>query len=303
MNGKEYKLSFKNQLRAMSSLTVYRTGRQQCAPNESRGQEVRQFYLIHLVIKGRGTFILNKHPYPVETGDAFLIYPNMPVNYIADENDPWEFWWVGFNGTDAGFLLEATNFSIKNPVIRMSDPDKFRSLLSDIYTVRGNLPHQTIRMSAKLYDLLAFLIQENEDILRQKQGRESAQFQRACDYIAKNYGNFITVDDVSNELGVCRSRLYRIFMQQISISPKKYITEFRIRRASIMLTNTDKPIKEISFLVGYKDQMHFLTVFKSIMGSTPTEFRNSALSKKESGTGSIPSPNSEPYRDIWKKQD
>ena len=123
MNEKEYKLSFKNQLRTMASLTVYRTGRQQCAPLESRGQEIRVFYLIHLVIKGRGTFILNNRSYPVETGDAFLIYPNMPINYIADEKNPWEFWWVGFNGTDAGFLLDATRFSVKNPVITLSDPE------------------------------------------------------------------------------------------------------------------------------------------------------------------------------------
>lgn len=303
MNRKEYKLSFKNQLRAMSSLTVYRTGRQQCAPNESRGQEIRFFYLIHLVIKGKGTFILNNRQYPVETGDAFLIYPNMPINYIADGNDPWEFWWVGFNGTDAGFLLEATNFSIKNPVIHVSNPEKFRDLLSEIYAVRGNLPHQTIRMSAKLYDLLAFLIQENQDALSQKQEDGFAQFQHACDYIAKNYGNSITVDDVSKELGICRSRLYRIFMKQISVSPKKYMTEFRIRRACIMMANSDKPIKEISFRVGYKDQMHFLTVFKSIMGLTPTEFRNSALLKKDTETGSASSSSPEPYRNIWKKQD
>ena len=281
MNEKEYKLSFKNQLRTMASLTVYRTGRQQCAPLESRGQEIRVFYLIHLVIKGRGTFILNNRSYPVETGDAFLIYPNMPINYIADEKNPWEFWWVGFNGTDAGFLLDATRFSVKNPVITLSDPETFRELLADIYAARGNLPYETIQMSARLYNLLAFLIRDNENILGEKLERGTVQFQGACDYIAEHYGDSITVSDVARALGISRSRLYRIFMQQVAIPPQKYLTEFRIRRACMMIAGTDKTMKEISFEVGFMDQMYFSTVFKSVIGTTPTEFRNSASGRAD----------------------
>ena len=54
-----YKLSFKNQFRTMASLTVYRTGRQQCPSGYSRGEEIRDFYLIHYVMHGCGVFTLN----------------------------------------------------------------------------------------------------------------------------------------------------------------------------------------------------------------------------------------------------
>ena len=303
MNEKEYKLSFKNQLRTMASLTVYRTGRQQCAPLESRGQEIREFYLIHLVIKGRGTFILNNRSFPVETGDAFLIYPNMPINYIADEEDPWEFWWVGFNGTDAGFLLGATRFSIRNPVISLSDPDEMRDLLADIYAMRGNLPHETIRMSAGLYSLLSYLIKDNENILGQKQEHGAAQFHRACDFIAEHYGDPISVVDIAGALGISRSRLYRIFMEQISMPPQNYLTEFRIRRACILLASTEKIIKEISFEVGFKDQMYFSTVFRSVIGMTPTEFR--LRESRQAGQDNIPDKGTlrSLNRDTWRRQE
>ena len=84
----EYKHSFKNQFRTMASLTVYRTGRQQCGASASRGQEVRDFYLIRYVIKGAGVYTLNGISYPVKAGETFLIYPNMPINYVADDQDP-----------------------------------------------------------------------------------------------------------------------------------------------------------------------------------------------------------------------
>ena len=298
---KEYKLSFKNQLRTMSSLTVYRTGRQQCAPLETRGEEIRSFYLIHLVIKGRGTFILNNRSYPVNTGDAFLIYPNMPINYIADREDPWEFWWVGFNGPDAGFLLDATRFSLQTPVISFQDPERVRDLLSDIYSSRGNKPHETIQMTARLYSLLSYLIQENANVLEARTETGSAQFQKACDFVAKNYGDDITVDEIARHLGICRSRLYRIFMQQGDLSPRKYLTEFRIRRACLLLTGTEKSVKEISFLVGFKDQMYFSTVFKAETGMTPTEFRTGAVQEMNRRTA-VGKPSDESVS-IWRRQE
>ena len=55
MSYEGYKYSFKNQFRTMASLTVYRTGRQQCTADYMRGLEVRDFYLIHYVIQGSGT--------------------------------------------------------------------------------------------------------------------------------------------------------------------------------------------------------------------------------------------------------
>lgn len=161
----EYKHSFKNQFRTMASLTVYRTGRQQCGASASRGQEVRDFYLIHYVIKGAGVYTLNGISYPVKAGETFLIYPNMPINYVADDQDPWEYCWVGFNGTDARILLNATRFSPQTPVITPSNPDRMLELLLDIYVARGNLPHEIITMTARLYSLLAFLIEDSAGVL------------------------------------------------------------------------------------------------------------------------------------------
>lgn len=50
MKGHEYKYSFKNQFRTMASMSVYRTGHQQCSGGYHRGLEVRDFYLIHFVM-------------------------------------------------------------------------------------------------------------------------------------------------------------------------------------------------------------------------------------------------------------
>lgn len=266
----QYKHSFKNQFRTMSSLTVYRTGRQQCGAGSSRGEEIRSFYLIHYVIHGCGTYTLNGLSYPVRTGDAFLIYPNMPINYIADKQDPWEFCWVGFNGADAGILMNATRFSPQNPVISL--PDQMLKLLLDIYDVRGNLPHHIIGMTAKLYALMAFLIEDGTGTLIKRSHSGTEHLQRACDYIAAHYTTQLSVESLADHLGVCRSQLYRIFKQHTGVSPQHYILDFRIHQACNLMAKQSLSIKEIAYSVGFEDPLYFSSAFKASMGKTPTQY-------------------------------
>lgn len=47
----------------------------------------------------------------------FLIYPDEPVTYGADETDPWTYAWIGFKGIRAGSLAAQCGFSRKNRVL------------------------------------------------------------------------------------------------------------------------------------------------------------------------------------------
>lgn len=272
MTYQQYKYSFKNQFRTMASLTVYRTGRQQCASEYSRGQEVRDFYLIHYVIKGCGVYTLNGTSYPVKARQTFLIYPNMPINYQADAADPWEYCWVGFNGADARILMNATGFSPQTPVISVKRPDTMLELLLDIYNARGNLPHEIITMTARLYSLLAFLIEENAGSLPNRTRSGTEHVQRACDYIAAHYAEAISVEDIAIHLGICRSQLYRIFKQHTAMSPQKYLTEFRIRQACNLMAKRQMSVKDVAFSVGFEDPLYFSTVFKASIGKNPSQY-------------------------------
>lgn len=85
--------------------------------------------------------------------------------------------------------------------------------------------------------------------------------------------------------------------------PQNYLTEFRIRRACILLASTEKIIKEISFEVGFKDQMYFSTVFRSVIGMTPTEFR--MRESRQAGQDNIPDKVTfrSLNRDTWRRQE
>jgi AraC-like DNA-binding protein len=97
-------------------------------------------------------------------------------------------------------------------------------------------------------------------------------FQKAVDFIANNYSKPINVEDVSNHIFLSRSRLYRVFKQQIFMSPQQYLTEYRIREAIQLLEKRKGSIKEIANAVGIEDPLYFSNLFKQVTGKSPKNY-------------------------------
>ena len=90
-----YKHSLKLERRT-ASLYVQNTGCQQCSPSYGWGPGVRNHFLLHHVMSGKGVFISRDTRYDLRAGDTFLAYPDTTIHYCADARDPWEYVWVGF---------------------------------------------------------------------------------------------------------------------------------------------------------------------------------------------------------------
>jgi AraC-like DNA-binding protein len=66
----------------------------------------------------------------------------------------------------------------------------------------------------------------------------------------------------------------------IGLSFRDWLKRARIDAARVQLSG-EEPIAEIAHNVGFKSQAHFATLFKSELGVTPSEYRQS-LSMKNS---------------------
>lgn len=56
-------------------------------------------------------------------------------------------------------------------------------------------------------------------------------------------------------------------------SPAQLFTRFKVQRATRMLTHTSRPVKEISYELGFENPYHFSRVFKRIYGTSPSSLR------------------------------
>ncbi|OMP31359.1 hypothetical protein BKM32_06425 [Mangrovimonas sp. DI 80] len=79
--------------------------------------------------------------------------------------------------------------------------------------------------------------------------------------------------ELAEHLAMSDSQLYRKIKSAFKVSPVQYIRSFRLKRAKILLGNTNKSITEISYEVGFNDASYFSKVFKNEYGETPTKFQ------------------------------
>ena len=276
-----YKHSMKLERRT-ASLYVQNTGCQQCPPSYGWGPGVRNHFLLHHVIGGKGVYICRDKRYEIGAGDTFLIYPDTTIHYCADAQEPWEYVWVGFGGLDAAPYMEQTDFSPAEPVFRGRDSQEIRRLLEDIYNHYGTSNWEGAAMTARLYELLSFLMRT----ARRKQGRRGDTqdcAQLAADYIITHYEEPITVEGLAAYTSVSHSSLYRRFVKRFQMSPKRFMLEYRVERACVLLATTNCSIQEISNSVGFEDPFYFSRAFKEVKGVSPRQYANQLRSGKSGG--------------------
>ena len=132
-----YKQSFKQNYTNNIELSIFNCGLERCAPGQTWGPGIRDHYLIHLVVSGKGVFEVGGRTYEVTPGDLFFARPSQLIRYTADETQPWEYSWVGFNGACAHKLAAQLPFTDTAPVHHTQDLEGMRAALSSIYSSRG----------------------------------------------------------------------------------------------------------------------------------------------------------------------
>jgi len=245
-----YKQSFKQNYTNNIELSIFNCGLERCAPGQTWGPGIRDHYLIHLVVSGKGTFEVGGKTFEVVPGDLFFARPSQLIRYSADEQQPWEYSWVGFNGACAHKLAAQLPFTDTAPVHHTQDPEGMRAALTNIYSSRGLEPQDEAAMVGYLYQYVL----------------------NAIKYIQFNYSHDISIDDVAKSVGVSRSHLYRVFMLNVGKSPIDYLTEYRINEACKLLRAGNLSIAEVAISVGFFDQFYFSRVFKRAKGMPPSKY-------------------------------
>lgn len=279
-----FKESYKNTDKTIVALSVYNTGRQKCTPGYPWGPGVRDHFLIHYIISGQGYYEADGQRYTLNAGDIFTAFPGVPITYYAHEANPWEYCWVGFNGSDALAILSAAGISRKHPVIhKFPKGSLFMERLGAIYESRGMGFYHTVEMTGKLYAALALLLENAKDAKTPSDGFDYVQ--KAVEYIHGHYVYPISIEEIAADTGLSRSQLYRIFLKHTGKSPKEYLTDFRIAQACRLLKNTQLPITTIAGSVGFDNSLYFSKVFHKIHGVSPSAYRQATPAGDGRGAG------------------
>lgn len=272
MSSAVYKQSFKIETADTPQLSVYNCGLQSCEAGYTWGPGVRDHYLIHLVTSGCGSYQIGSDAFSVSAGDLFLAKPGQLITYTADTEDPWEYYWVGFNGAGAAALVQQLPFTEEAPLFRAANPATTRDILHNIYLSVGQEPYNQAAMTGHLYLFLSHLMQHTPPLVHRPPQPGSSYVVAAIKFIQFNYSRDISINDIAAAVGVSRSHLYRVFVSHLGQSPVEYLTLFRISEACSLLETTNLTVAEVAYSVGFFDQFYFSRVFKRIKGVPPSQY-------------------------------
>jgi len=266
-----FKQSYIERFHENIGLVLYNCGFEKCKSSHLWGPALRDHFLIHYIVEGKGTFQSGNKTYKLSKGDGFYIEANTIVSYQADKDDPWQYHWVGFNGSDAKRMMEFTSFSLDNPIFHYEKDDLLKNLLSNIYNSAGSQPCDEMATLGNLLLFISNLVKIfgiNERSF--KNGFEYVE--KALRFIEHNFSSFINVDDIAASAGISRSHLYRLFMQSIQMSPNEYLITYRINVACTLMRTNGLTVCEAANSCGFSDQLYFSRVFKRLKGVPPSKY-------------------------------
>jgi AraC family transcriptional regulator len=115
--------------------------------------------------------------------------------------------------------------------------------------------------------------------VRTQQGRLSArELKRIFDYIDSVTNRSLTIDQISSQCGISAAHLRRSFKNSTGETLHHYVTNLRLRKAQSLLAESDLPLKEVAFRLGFASSSTFSSTFRKLTGCTPSDFRRGAAS-------------------------
>ena len=261
-------------------LGMYQYGYEQCEPGHSFGPATRNLYLFHYIISGTGTLMADNakgetQTYSIKSGQGFLIFPGQITTYIADQNLPWEYVWIEFDGLRVKEALDLTELSVNTPVYHSHSKDLREQLMNEMLYIVHHAKESPFHLIGHLYLFLDYLTQSAKSKkLVQSSKMSDYYIKEAINYIEQNFQNNITIEDIAAVCGINRSYFGKIFRNSIGRSPQEFLMNYRMVKATELLKLTSLSIAEIGSAVGYENQLHFSRAFKTIYGVSPREWRN-----------------------------
>lgn len=240
-------------------------GYHKCAPDHDYGPATRDHWLLHYVVSGKGEFKTSRGKYRLSAGDTFIIRPYEITYYKADTDQPWEYIWIGFS-SDIPLPHALSSWdTLHEPKLERFFKDAFFCPEFENAGGDGGGAYESY-LCGVIWQLLG--------ILKLNTSGDDTAAERyvkaAISVIEAEYSSGITASMLADRLHLNRSYFTVIFKNITGISPHKYLTDYRMRRADELLRVHGHSVTVTALSVGYPDVFAFSRAYKRHFGHSPT---------------------------------
>lgn len=243
----------------------------------------RHDFCIQYIIDGEGFFHTNNTLYSVKKGDLFLLPNNKEHYYKANPDNPYNYYWIHFNGVGFEKFMSLIDLSDDKPIIRNIFDEEIVAIFEKLVNIskkKTNL-NQLIMLSLG-YELLyriAFKVISQEN-------PETDNAEQTCNeitnFIIENFDKNINLSDIADHVFMDKYNMLKLYKSVTGFTPVKFLINYRIEYACVLLKQ-GCPVNEVAFACGFNDIPNFSVRFKKLMGVSPREFKtaNKNISDKK----------------------
>jgi len=263
----------------------------------SQSPHSHDFYQICYVDKGEIQHWQNDTPVRLIYGDAFIVPPNFVHRIVFPDPDAFIYsisfsenmFHPGFSYSSAYQFMTALKIDTINEKhidIRMKvvldENQRFimKSLCESlIKESKAECPAQ-LSASASLIDAIMCILSQayannnSPGNSLNNLSQYSISMQKCLEYIDNHFMMPLKADELAHRFAMSKSTFGVLFHQFIGMPPKQYITQRRIDYATMLASNANFSMKEISQMVGYEYFSTFYRNFTKITGISPSEYRS-----------------------------
>ena len=235
---------------------------------------------IHIITKGAQKYDIGGKQILVEAGEFLMIMPDTDHIVLGEKQGTQKYaivFGVAKESPAQVAVLSAENY-IYAPL-----PDEIKINMEKIISEKNEKkPYFSAIISNRLEEcLLCFLRiigakEENNAELDSKiceDGRVSLVKQ----YINDNISRTISLSELASYCYISQRQLSRIFTKAEGISISDYMRRKKCERITLLLTETQLPLREISDIMGFDNEYYFNTFYKKYAGMSPGAYRRSVL--------------------------
>ncbi|HHY25043.1 MAG TPA: AraC family transcriptional regulator [Clostridiaceae bacterium] len=249
---------------------------------------------IYFAYTGGLKYFVDNRIYPVEKNDLF-IFNHLDLHRIGIPSGVrYERFIIIFNPdyiqnmcTDTTDLLECfvnrgPNFCHRLP-LSSQQAETYMSMFKRAQShMKTNLYGDDVYKKIVLAKILVFvnkLYRDNQYSIPVRYDAEYAKIKPILNYINENIHQKLSLDHLGNHFYISKFHLCKIFKEVTGFTVNEYIVYRRIIKATELLRKNFL-VSQVSEMVGFKNNCHFITTFKKILGITPKQYALSSLTNK-----------------------
>lgn len=237
------------------------------------------YYLLHFVVKGKGSIEIDGQTHIFGRNDVFILHPDTHIVYRSDPANPWEYYWINFNGLQAKNILQKLGITDEKYFVSVPLPETKKYFVQAL-RAKSDLFGRTYTVLGNLYGIFGCIAQAEQHTASYDE-KKKILFDDIFEYIRLHlYDTELSAQSVAQHFYISPAYFSCLFKKHLNVSFKEYVNYERIKKATELIETSHLYVKSIGHMVGFADPLYFGKVFKKYRLYSPAEYKKRIQTKQ-----------------------